>query len=412
MEKLHDSLDYSLVGVIPDFGPLTIEERIMNLAGKRIGVVAGDVGGFKSALRPLNFALSAGVVVHAYCMAGSAAQIRDRKLVLDSEISVAVMPESKDGAVGFAISDFDLMVVTATQSLGDQIVPATVLTAEAIMATKAPVLALQDMYGSFHDTLHILKKRGVLDKIRCLCVSDAFSKDLLVKAGYDLGERIVVTGGPQFDAVPDMLPGWLMKREMLRQSLGASDKTTVFLIVGGKGGTAEILQILEDALVAMDRVDDSMVIFRPHPGAPDDDKLATADYLAKTKMTYFKDVDQGVASSTDALLPAAEYVLSSFGTTNTLGILCQMPGVIYVGTPGCQADLRRQKKLDRPPEVEHGAAWYVQSPVELEYVIRNVGAEGKSVATAKIKEVQQAMGSYVDGNAAKRVYEQMKRLLA
>lgn len=413
MDKFHSGLDFSLVGVVPKFVPFTKE---YDMAGKKIRGVFGDVGGLKAYLPVFDLALEAGCTIDVLLVGASAEQVQAGKLSLDDQINVQLQP-SVDGYL--AVPSFveydvphDLTVVGCSQSLGAEPLVGTVSAAWAMFESSAPTFMLQDMYGSAHDTLKFMVHNHSLDRLNCLCVTDGSSADLLLKAGFNLKGLVVVTGGPQFDHVPEMVKTWRTRRDLLRQELDAEDNQTVFLVVGGKGGTAEILQLLEEAVEIAGLAKETIVVFRPHPSAPADDKEQTEAYFKKTTRHWFRNVDQSIAPSADVLLPAADYVLSSFSTANLLAIMCEMPGVVYVGTPGCKADLLRQKGLACPPEVEAGAGWYAQTPAELVQVFEELHHEDSSETCAKLKEAQQKISAYGDGLAAQRVWQEMQKLMS
>ena len=93
-----------------------------------------------------------------------------------------------------------------------------------------------------------------------------------------------------------------------------------------------------------------------------------------------------------------------------------MLGVVYVGTPALKSDLMAEKGLERPPEVEIGAGWYVQGSEDMANAIIAVRPGARQGArdprVDRIKKAQGRIAAYNDGKATERVWQEMQKLLA
>lgn len=379
------------------------------MAGKEIRVVAGDRGGWNAIEPPLLKALDAGCSVAVLFVETCAKQHLAGKLALDARFTV----ESYDRDAASEILAFLTVPHALTVVGSSQSERGTNAAVAGVLRTRAnAVLTVQDMYGSIMPTLAILKKEDL--RVNRLCVTDVFARQMVLQQYPELDNTVVITGGPHFDKTLKMRRTWHERRQTLRQALGVSDDQPVFLIAGGVNGTAEILLLLEEGIKQARLADKAKVILRQHPHATDDDKRLTEEYMKATKYPgWFTDVERALAPTSDDLLPAANFVLSGYSTTNTFGILYQMPGVVYVGTPAFQRDLKAEKGLDRPPEVEAGAAWYVQTAEEMATVITAVLPSATvSPKLLKIVDAQSRIAAYNDGQATERVWQEMQKLMA
>lgn len=384
------------------------------MSGKEIRVVAGDRGGWNAIEPPLLKALDAGCNVSGYFTATCGKQVLDSKLKPDPRTVVYTDAGDLIGLREFLAGPHDLTVIGASQSE-----EGSRAGAEAIAMSPSPVLVMQDMYGSSMPTLAMLKEKGcesghaLADHIDRLCVTDAFARQLILDKYPELDNAVVVTGGPHFDKTIEMRRTWHERRQTLRQALGVSENQPVFLIAGGVNGTAEILHLLEEGIKQARVTDTAKVVLRVHPRATDDDKRLTKEYMETTKYPgWFTDVDRALAPTSDDLLPGMNFVLSGFSTTNYIGVLLQMPGVVYVGTPAFKKDLKAEKGLDWPPEVEIGAGWYVRIPDDMEYAITAVlNRERGTPSLLKIVDAQNLIGASNDGKATDRVWAEMQKLL-
>lgn len=399
----HSNLDFSLVGVVPKPVPFT---RRYNVVGKEIRVVAGDRGGFAALAPPLLKALDSGCGVHVYFTGACRDLMAAGELIPDLRMEVSGGLSDLASMQRFLTGKYDLLVAGASQSR-----EGTEAAFNAIMAARSRILAVQDLYGSFMPTLAMLREARGLGKLGCVCVTDEFAKAQIM-GKFNLKHCLIVTGGPQFDKAVEIKKTWGERRRTLREALGVSDKQPVFLIVGGKNGTAEILHLLEKAIEIAGLAEAARVILRVHSRATDEDKRQTAEYFNSTKRKWFAEVDKSLAPTSDDILPGVDFVLSGFSTTNYLAILYGIVGTVYVGTPAFQKDLMEEKGLRRSPEVEIGAGWYVQDEAELAKVIREVRMDKiypQAVLDLAMKQMKVA-GSH-DGKAAERVWQEMQKLM-
>lgn len=398
--KVQGIPNFKLVGVIPQYVPFT---RSHNMAGKEILAVAGDRGGWNAIELPLLRALDAGCTVRVYFTATCGKQFTDGKLQPDKRMEAQAGPsEMCDMANFFGSSKHHLTVVGASQSEDGTKAGRNAL----ILSLSVPRLGVQDMYGSIMPTL-----RGNNNTLECLCVTDDFARDMVLQEFPRLQDRVVVTGGPQFDKTIEVKKNWAENRCQLREAMEVTDDHTVFLVVGGLNGTAEMLKLLEVGIDQANLAQSAKVIFRNHPRATDEDKRLLKQYMDTTKRHWFVDVDRRIAPTSEDLLPSADFVLSGYSTTNYFGVLYGMLGVVYVGTPAFKRDLMAEKGLNRPPEVEIGAGWYVQSSADMTRVITVVRLESRVGSLFKIVEAQKKIASFNDGHATERVWQEMQKLM-
>jgi hypothetical protein len=404
MERFHGSLDFRLVGVIPPYVPLP---RSYDMAGKRIAVVAGDRGGWNALEPVLLKALDAGCSVTVMLAATCANQYKVGTLRLDQRCAVAVV----EGRGWTEVENFgreaqDLLVIGASQS-GE----GTMAGRWAMEEASVPVLTVQDMYGSSLPLLQELDRARELGKVQCVCVADEFAREQLLTYCAALINRIVVTGGPQFDKVVEQKKTWAERRRQLRQAMNIDEGNLLFLIVGQLNGTAESIALVQRAMERLSLDKPDHLIVRPHPRATWLDQ-ALLEYAEESLVNdWFKKIDSTLAATSEDLLPAVDFVLSGYSTTNYFSILFEMPGVVYVGTPSYRWDLYREKGLMKPPEVQAGAAWYVEDPEDLIHVIQEVHKGDASDELRQIKEAQRRMAQYNDGHAADRIWTEMQKLL-
>lgn len=404
MARDHDELNFQLVGVIP---PPVLLPRSYDVTGKEIRVVASDRGGWNSLEPALIKALDAGCTVRSFFTATCGKQFADGKLQPDKRMEVqAGSLEMGDMIKFFSPLGHHLTVVGASQSEDGTRAAWHAL----VLSPSAPRLSVQDMYGSSMPTLRLMN-----NAFECLCVTDEFARDMVLREFPTLRDRIAVTGGPQFDKTIEVKKNWAEKRRQLREALQVSGDQGVFLIAGGLNGTAETLELLEAGIEQADLADRAKVILRAHPRASDQDKRLIEQYMGATKRQWFTDVDRSLAPTSDDLLPGVDFVLSGYSTTNYFGILYEMPGVVYVGTPAFKRDLKAEKGLYRPPEVEIGAGWYVQTAADMANVIISVLLGPDAVPDLQkmmIMGAQKVIASYNDGHATDRVWQEMQKLMA
>ncbi|TSC64117.1 MAG: hypothetical protein G01um1014106_265 [Parcubacteria group bacterium Gr01-1014_106] len=379
------------------------------MAGKTILAVFGDRGGWNACEPPLLKALDAGCAVRVYFTATCGKQYTDGKLKTGSFFEVQAGDSDKDSIQKFMHHPHDLLVVGSSQSK-----EGSRASAYALTDRDRTSLVVQDAYGSAVPMLALLYQQPLRPYVK-VCVTDEFSRAHLMQTISGLGlYDVIVTGGPHFDKVVEMRRTREERRRTLRQALNVGTKEPVFLIAGGVGGTDEILELLEAAIEQAGLAETAKVILRAHPRAREEDKVLTAAFMNAPKYPgWFTDVDRALAPTSDDLLPAADFVLSGFSTTNTIGILLQMPGVVYVGTPTLKKDLMDEKKLERPPEVEAGAAWYVQTAADMAGVITAIRLGARDVPhMLKIVAAQERIASFNDGKATERVWAEMQKLMA
>lgn len=278
-------------------------------------------------------------------------------------------------------------------------------------AVGAPCVGVQDMYGSFLPLLRRLDACGEMVRLRRLCVSDPFAQDQIISALPAARSCLAVTGGPHFDKVMTLKDQWPSKRQALQAALGIDKRDVVFLVVGGLNGTAEMLQLLEEASsVIGGRI---RAIVRMHPRATPDETQQVTKF--RRVSLWFRrseiEVDPMLVGSSEELLPAADFILSGYTTTNHFAILLGMVGVIYAGTSSIRRDHKAEKGLDRPPEVVAGAAWYVQTSAELVGVVRLVLQAPETGKVTRLIKAQAQLAACNDGKAAERVWQEVKKLL-
>ncbi len=397
-EAFRGGLCYGLVGVIL---PYELLQKEFNVSGKHIVVFMGDGGGANAALPVIPHALAAGCHVALYLVGTCAMQHQAGTRTFDKGVEVYVGTEKKA-----AIDDFfadrqcDLLVICASHA------QVCVEAGRNIMdkVDLVPILGIQDMYGSLHPYL----VEGGDFYFDTICVSEGFSKNLMVVGFPNTADAVVVTGNPYFDSARTVKATWNTRRQSLRDALGITDEHVAFLIVGGLNGTAELLELAEQGIVQAGISNKAKLILRTHPRATREDQDLITKYLKSHPRDWFIDVDASIAPTSDSLLSGIDFVLSGYTTTNYLAILYEMgPKVVYVGTPAIKRDLRNEKKMAQPPEVACEAAWYVQTPTELTNIITSPSAATILRMTFKQSEIAQ----YNDGQATLRVWQQMQYLL-
>ncbi len=359
---------------------------------KLIWVVAGDTGGWNATYPVVRLAADAGFHIKTFFVGACAKQAEAGILKTDPRFEVVPM---------WVAEECDLVVVGMSQSV-EGLQAAT----QAALTAKAPVVAIQDYYGSATTWLKAMQEHGTLGNIRSLGVIDeAAAKDIQEKV--PAFTALAITGGPHFDQVMAKKQTWAADRAALRSQLGVADGEVLFLVVGQPDGTAEIVAMLDGALQLMQPAVPARVLISMHPRASALNQTAVAAYLQQGTLSLVNPLP--IAS--DDLLPAADFVLAGYSTTNHFAVLYGMPGVMYVRTPILQADLERDTGFDRPMEAQAGAAWYVTTPAEITHVITEVQAGDGSAELAAIKQQQAAMGKYNDGQATQRVWAQWSRYL-
>lgn len=370
------------------------------MSGKKIYVVAGDRGGWNALEPPLIKALNAGCEVTVYFVGTCVDQYRSGILKLDGRLRVItgdqMTPEN------FVAEPHDLTVLGASQTDGS-----ARAVAQAGYATTAPIQMVEDLYGSALPTLKLLQGSKRFSKTR-VCVTDAFAHDQLIDA-FVPEAQIAVTGGPQFDKVIEVKKNWMERRQQLRHMMKVEDDELVFLVAGQLNGTAEaVMLVREMALKQKYRV---RLLVRQNPRATWLDDALLGSCHGSIPLSYFIEVPRTMAAASEDFLPAVDFVLSGYGPTNHFGILYGMRGVVYVGTPSFRWDLWHEKGLEKPPEVEAGAAWYVETPDDLAHVVQEVQKGNQSDELLRIIHAQSIIAAYNDGHAADRVWVEMQELM-
>jgi len=374
------------------------------VAGKKISVVAGDIGGLNAILPVLPRAIEAGCIVNLFLVGASATAVRKGTLKLPDGITPMLVDDASQVGDAMKTVDLpDLLVLAASQSdIG------TGAIWDAASGFPNRTLAVQDLYGSLHPALEREEAGWLFDVV---CVSDEFSKALMVQK-FPSGaakEDIVVTGGPQFDKLVALREEWNARRERIRR--GFPPDHLVALVAGQPGGTAEVIMLLEGAAKRLKK--EMTVILRQHSHSSELDQQLTqmvVKHLLPHGMLNFRDMKE-VASVNEDLLPGADLVLSGYSTTGYAGILCGMPGVVYCGTPALRWEFRREKRLDRPPEVEAGAGWWVETADDLAKVITELRTTPESEAVQKVREAQAQIARYNNGHATDNVWAEIQKLL-
>lgn len=370
--------------------------------GKKILAVAGDRGGWNALELPLLRALDAGCAVHVYFVGTCAQQLANGQLVPDKRMKVtAGSAEMKNMDTFFSSAGHHLTVIGASQSEEGTKAAWHAM----VLSHSVPRLGLQDMYGSSMPMLRLMD-----NALERLCVTDEFSRAMVLQEFRNLADNIVVTGGPQFDRVLEMKKTWDERRQKIRQEVGAKDDDLVFLVAGQPSGTAEVLTLLEAGITFANVERRAYVVLRQHARATEEDRQAVRTYASSPlQRGWFRYVDHAVAPTKEDILPGADFVLSGYSTTNYYGILLGMPGVVYCGTPLLLQDLKREKGLDRPPEVQAGAAWYATTPQDMEVIILAVTRAGIEPG---MQRAQQRIQSFNDGHATDRVWAEMQNLMS
>lgn len=406
-------LDFSGVGVIPPYVPFQLKGETVK--GKKILVVAGDRGGWNALEPPLRRALDEGCEVRLFLVGTCAQQLAEGKLPLDPR--VVMLTEKLPRAL--RRHKFDLIVLGASQSTDG-----AAAAAAAGDKFDTPLFAVQDLYGSSVTTFQALlimhsDQKNIPYRI---CVTDVFSREhFLGSVKFAQRENVIVTGGPQFDKTLGVKQNWHEHRQQLREELGIKKDSPVFLLAGQLNGTAEALALLTEAIFRCGLDTKAKVIVLPHPRSTYLDQqllwycenslgLNAPIRLMIEKTSLAKLALRRMPS--EDLLPAVDYVVSGYSTTNYYGVLYGMSGVVYLGTPSFHWDLWQEKKLLRPPEVEAGAGWYVESLEDFVRVITAVQAGDASPEVQALKQRQKEMAAYNDGHATDRVWAEMVKLLS
>lgn len=397
-----EKLDFALVGVNPNV-PYQLKRRVaMDLTGTTVYAGAGDVGGLKAIEGPLKKVCDAGGTVVLLLVGSCAKQHQEEKDWWDKRFETISKWEDvvMIAALLHEREDNCLTVIASSQSP-----EGAKLAADMASHSYAPVLAVQDVYKSLNPTLELLG--AAVEKIDRICLTDAFSQDLILNVPVVVPQQCVITGGPQYDKVAQLREHWQVERSSLRGMLSLTDHELVFLLVGGLNGSAEMLYLVNEALGRAGLYDRARIIYRPHSRATELDKALADAYKVLMRSVQF--VDTSAVSDSMDLLLAADFVCSGYSTVNYAAILCGIAGTVYVGTPSYRWDLWREKQVEQPPEVGAGAGWYVQDAVDLVAVFKKYFAvPGLHPAMCA---AQTRICQYNDGHAADRVFDEMVKLL-
>lgn len=397
-----EKIDYSLVGVIPPYAPLQRKRHIVS--GKKIVVVAGDVGGLNAILPVLPFLKQAKHAVRFYLVGPCEKKYLAGDLPFPDGIEIAHGGFTREAIeIMLNASLYNLLIVCASQ--GDEGAAAGIHATQLAFNANLPIMGIEDMYASMGPILE--KTAFFMDRI---CVMDEVAQQLLATRYTNCKSNIVVTGGPQFDNLIPMKKQYKTLRASLRNAMGAKDNDLVFLIAGGINGTADLLEITTQGISQAEVRDRSKIILRSHGRATTEDKELMKAWLDGHPEQQFVDPGKTLAPSSDDILPGADFVLTGFGTTGHKGILLEKQGVVFVGTPAFQKDLMAEKTLEKPPQVEDGAAWYVKTGEELADVIRTFLQPTSPRQVLDMIRKQNKIAAYNTGNAALRVFETIEEL--
>jgi hypothetical protein len=364
---------------------------------KHIRVIAGDRGGWNAIEPVVQRAVSEGHTVAAYFVGTCEKQYVAGDLKLPPE--VMVKHGHYDHIQRFVSAAHDITLIGASQS-DEGAIAAT----HAMDCTEQSVFLIEDYYGS---AIPALKQAlpPAQYKVK-VCVVDRFAQDKICRADLFV-EQIIITGGPHFDKFVPMKRNWEDHRQCLREAMGVRDDDIVALIAGQLSGTAESLLLFTQAMQKLEMLDKARVVLRTHPRAKWPDQSLLEYCRRALPERHYVEVDSELAQTSEDYLPGVNFVLSGYGTANYAAILCQMPGVVYVGTPSHRYEYYREKNPEvsleeaRPIETWLNAAWYAQHPEELAEIIRRVQAGD----IADIKKSQHIIAAANDGHATDRVYD-------
>lgn len=378
-------------------------------ADKRIAVISADRGGY-NAVHPILERLT-GVLasIHVYLFGSCRKQYDEGYFPLIHRIQYTASNTSYQ-LNRLASESANLLVLTASQSS----VGVLSLGVQAFMFGKGKkIIAIEDMYGSLHPMLKLLSHTDIhgidIDRI---CVIDEFARNLLINKfpAYRHSKVVVATGNPHFDRFFEMKTYWSERRRVIRESLSLPEDLTLVLVVGGLNGTDEMLSLLHDAMKKV--LGTYAIILRPHPRSTAEDQEKTKIIRSQMQPELFRSVPKDIAPTADDLLPAADIVMSPYSTINHIGMLCELPGVVYVGTPSIKKDLFEEKGVHAPFEVHGGGAWYVTSVDELTEIIQVLrDKDDMNNKLQAIRKVQAEIAAQFDGRATERVLQQIREVL-
>ncbi len=365
--------------------------------------LAGDRGGFNAVIPVLNFAAIKGFDIKIILTATCAKQYADRKLQVRPDIAILTASGTEDIERQVGQHSSDVLVIASSQSS-----EGTLASLAAIRAVgQRNILLLEDMYGSAYPTLQLADKQDMLKRIQAISVTDKPAKELLCDRLPSVVDRVCALGGPQYDNIRQMRNDFEDRRRELRTSMGVADTQPVFLVVGGLNGTAEILEMLEQAIQDSCAERNPKIILRQHPRATADDNRQVECYLGGSPCR--KRIIGVSAATSEDILPGVEFVLSGYSTTNRYGIYLGILGVVYIGIPSIHADFQREKgDLKKPLEATAGAAWYVKNPKQLQSCIRDVLT---NTVPRQILKAQLMLRETCDGAATQRVFDKIRSLL-
>lgn len=373
-----------------------------NMSGKNIKLVAGDRGGLYAVMRVVMLAVEAGNHV-SMCLTDTCAELYQAdRLDMDNRIKVITADQEDRRATFLTDGGTDFLILGVSQK--DEGVLAAIVMGTAY---RGPRILVDDLYGSSRRTLDSLNQQGCLDDNVTVCVPDEFTRSKILEQ-FDLESQVVVTGGPQFDGIVEARNTWDGHRRELRAAINAKNDDLVFLVVGQLNGTAEIVSLIEKAVKNLEMLERVIIVCRKHPRNTWLDEALMGHCMRCTGLRV-EDPGLTIAPDSEALLPAADFVMSGYSPTNQYAILLEMRGVIYAGVPSLIHDLYQEKGITIPPEVEAGAAWYVSDPDELANVIQDVTTQADSCQS--IRNAQAAIAEKHDGHAAERVWEIIERQL-
>ena len=284
--------------------------------------------------------------------------------------------------------------------------------AAALCASRGRLAALLE------DTATVARHALGLRQARCgtavppplVLVSDEFAARNLLASGLASAADVVAVGAPQFDAAA-RLPAAEREetRRDIRGRLGVAQDAAVVLVVGQLKGTGELAQLAAEA-VRLGAVQAGMIVVTHHPRADASDHAACERLAAAYPGTFADEARvEALGVGSETLVLAADVVLSGHSTVNVFAIVYGLLGVAYAATETAREELAREKGLERPPEVDAGAAFYIANAEELAGVLQEAGKQrrgeqlGPDAATV-VGAQDSLRGNNFDGFAAQRVW--------
>lgn len=240
---------------------------------------------------------------------------------------------------------------------------------------------------NIHDDLGY-HKRDYLLSGDAIAVMSPITRDNLVEQGHD-ASKIVVTGHPAFDAVPEERRTF--RRDVLLKKFSLPDSPLVLLGTSQPGRRGEIMDMCPQTHAAVKELGGLHLVVKPHPGEDADAYRAYA--AGRAGVTVISGVN------IRELLFLSDLLITFASTIMIESVLMNKPLVSYNTTGG----------PDPLPFIGWGLGVEARTPEELGAAIRTVRGDAAFRRGFEAAREKWFAGS-TDGRAAERVVGMIARL--